>query len=112
MVTGWKVAPAGLARGMFSSLEGSYDRFIQQLILYAGLLSHFVHRGVTATGASLVFMSREINPKLLDGMFGFADGVMIAASFWSLLAPGSEMAEQFRFCHHGYPGGFRDHDDS
>ena len=50
--------------------------------------------GLTAAGAALVFLHREIKPKLLDGMLGFAAGVMIAASFWSLLAPGIEMAEQ------------------
>lgn len=48
---------------------------------------------MTATGAGVVFFFREINRKLLDGMLGFAAGVMIAASYWSLLAPGIEMAE-------------------
>jgi ZIP family zinc transporter len=50
--------------------------------------------GLTAAGAALVFLSRDINQKLLDSLLGFAAGVMIAASFWSLLAPGIEMAEQ------------------
>ncbi|ACN15554.1 ZupT [Desulforapulum autotrophicum HRM2] len=50
--------------------------------------------GVTAAGAALVFFTRTVNPKLMDCMLGFAAGVMIAASFWSLLAPGLEMAEQ------------------
>jgi ZIP family zinc transporter len=49
--------------------------------------------GVTALGASMVFLTREVNKKLLDSMLGFAAGVMIAASFWSLLAPAIEMAE-------------------
>ncbi len=49
--------------------------------------------GVTAAGASLVFFTKAVNPKLMDSMLGFAAGVMIAASFWSLLAPGLEMAE-------------------
>ncbi len=48
---------------------------------------------VTAAGASLVFFFKEINRKVLDGMLGFAAGVMIAASFWSLLAPAIEMTE-------------------
>jgi hypothetical protein len=43
--------------------------------------------GVTALGAASVFLSKEVNRKLLDGMLGFAAGVMIAASFWSLLEP-------------------------
>jgi ZIP family zinc transporter len=49
--------------------------------------------GVTAAGAALVFLTRDINQKLMDSMLGFAAGVMIAASFWSLLSPGIEMAE-------------------
>lgn len=50
--------------------------------------------GVTALGASLVFFFKKINNMVLNGMLGFAAGVMIAASFWSLLAPGIEMAEE------------------
>ncbi len=49
--------------------------------------------GVTALGASLVFFFKTVNQKVLDGMLGFAAGIMIAASFWSLLAPSIEMAE-------------------
>ena len=48
---------------------------------------------MTALGAGMVFFFRTINRKVLDGMLGFAAGVMIAASFWSLLAPAIEMAE-------------------
>jgi len=48
---------------------------------------------VTALGAGLVFLFRTVNRKILDGMLGFAAGVMIAASYWSLLAPAIEMSE-------------------
>jgi len=48
---------------------------------------------VTAAGASLVFFFKTINRKMLNGMLGFASGVMIAASFWSLLKPAIAMAE-------------------
>lgn len=48
---------------------------------------------VTALGASLVFVTRSVNQALLDSMMGFAAGVMIAASFWSLLVPALDMAE-------------------
>ena len=48
---------------------------------------------LTALGAGLVFFFKTINRKALDGMLGFAAGVMIAASYWSLLAPAIEMAE-------------------
>ena len=49
--------------------------------------------GLTALGAGMVFFFRTINRKVLDSMLGFAAGVMIAASYWSLLAPAIEMAE-------------------
>ena len=48
---------------------------------------------MTALGAGGVFVAREISRKVLDGMLGFAGGVMIAASYWSLLAPAIEMSE-------------------
>ena len=50
--------------------------------------------GVTAFGASFVFFFRKMNQKVLDAMLGFAAGVMIAASFWSLLAPAIAMSEE------------------
>ncbi|MBV1708237.1 MAG: ZIP family metal transporter [Erysipelothrix sp.] len=50
--------------------------------------------GVTALGASLVFFFKSIKKTVLNGMLGFAAGVMIAASFWSLLAPSIAMAEE------------------
>ena len=49
--------------------------------------------GLTALGAGLVFFFKTINRKVLDGMLGFAAGVMIAASCWSLLIPSIEMSE-------------------
>lgn len=48
---------------------------------------------VTALGAATVFFTKTVNQKLLDAMLGFAAGVMIAASYWSLLAPAIEMSE-------------------
>jgi ZIP family zinc transporter len=50
--------------------------------------------GVTALGSSMVFFFKTINKKILNSMLGFAAGVMIAASFWSLLKPSIEMAEE------------------
>lgn len=49
--------------------------------------------GLTALGAAGIFFAKEINRKVLDAMLGFAAGVMIAASYWSLLAPAIEMSE-------------------
>ena len=48
--------------------------------------------GMTALGAALVFLFKDMSKKLLNGMLGFAAGVMIAASFWSLLLPAIEMS--------------------
>ena len=49
---------------------------------------------MTALGASVVFFFKRINRKVMDGMLGSAAGVMIAASFWSLLAPAIAMVEE------------------
>lgn len=49
--------------------------------------------GMTALGAALVFLFKEVKLHILNMMLGFASGVMIAASFWSLLAPAIEMAQ-------------------
>ncbi len=56
------------------------------------LVSTLFTWGMTALGAALVFTTKTMNEKLLDGMLGFAGGVMIAASFWSLLSPALDMA--------------------
>lgn len=53
--------------------------------------------GVTALGAALVFPFRDIGREFLNAMLGFASGVMIAASFWSLLAPSIELSEKLGF---------------
>lgn len=56
--------------------------------LYATLFTWLV----TAAGAAFVFLFRTMNRAVLDGMLGFTGGVMVAASFWSLLAPAIEMS--------------------
>lgn len=61
--------------------------------VYQALIATLFTWGMTALGASLVFTTKTFNQKLMDCMLGFAGGVMIAASFWSLLAPALEMAE-------------------
>ncbi len=50
---------------------------------------------ITALGASLVFFFKTIHRGVLDGMLGFTGGVMVAASFWSLLMPSIELSEKF-----------------
>jgi ZIP family zinc transporter len=56
------------------------------------LLATMFTWGVTALGAALVFGTKQVGRKLLDAMLAFAAGVMIAASFWSLLAPSIELS--------------------
>ncbi|MEW6717513.1 MAG: ZIP family metal transporter [Chloroflexota bacterium] len=49
---------------------------------------------LTALGSAMVFIFKSMNRKVLNGMLGFASGVMIAASYWSLLAPAIELAQE------------------
>ncbi|XP_018425832.1 PREDICTED: zinc transporter ZIP11 [Nanorana parkeri] len=51
--------------------------------------------GLTAAGAALVFVFSTGQRRILDGSLGFAAGVMLAASYWSLLAPAIEMSEHY-----------------
>lgn len=55
--------------------------------IQAALYSSLFTWGLTALGASLVFFFKKMNRAVLDGMLGFTGGVMVAASFWSLLSP-------------------------
>lgn len=57
--------------------------------LFATLLTWFL----TALGASVVFFFKSMNRIVFDGMLGFTGGVMVAASYWSLLAPAIEMSK-------------------
>ena len=66
---------------------GSIDPILAAF--YATLFTWFL----TAFGASFVFFFKNMNRVVLDGMLGFTGGVMIAASFWSLLAPAIAMSE-------------------
>ncbi len=59
---------------------------------YQALIGGSISWGMTAIGASVVFFFREIKESVMRVMLGFAAGVMIAASFWSLLAPAIEFA--------------------
>lgn len=65
----------------------SIDSPVQQA-LYASLFTW----GLTAIGAAFVFLFKSMNRAFFDGMLGFTGGVMVAASFWSLLSPAIEMS--------------------
>lgn len=64
-----------------------------------GLLATVFTWGVTALGAALVFFFKQVDKKILNAMLGFGAGVMMAASFWSLLNPAIELCEEL-----GYSG--------
>jgi ZIP family zinc transporter len=68
--------------------------FFQNLhpVIQALLATSFTW-AMTALGAAAVFTARDISRRVLDAMLGFAGGVMIAASYWSLLAPAIAMSE-------------------
>ena len=68
--------------------------FLQQFSpIVQALFATLFTWGVTALGAAFVFVNKTVNRKLLDAMLGFAAGVMIAASFFSLLLPAIDMSE-------------------
>lgn len=56
------------------------------------LVATFFTWSLTALGAAFVFGMKEFNRKILDAMLGFAAGIMLAASFWSLLVPAIDLA--------------------
>lgn len=70
------------------------DFFTQLSPVWQALIATTFTWLVTALGAATVFFLKKVNRKLLDGMLGFAAGVMIAASFWSLLSPAIEMTKE------------------
>jgi ZIP family zinc transporter len=77
--------------------------FITQNTVLQALLATLFTYGMTALGAATVFCFGNINRKVLDGMLGFAAGVMIAASYFSLLSPAIEMAETVYDAGRGLP---------
>ncbi|AVR44923.1 ZIP family metal transporter [Christiangramia fulva] len=73
-------------------MQGVIEYFKSIDPVLAALYATIFTWGLTALGASLVFLLRGMNRAFFDGMLGFTGGVMVAASFWSLLAPGIEMS--------------------
>jgi ZIP family zinc transporter len=75
---------------MFESIIRYFESIDPVLAaLYATLFTWFL----TAFGASFVFLFKTMNRVVLDGMLGFTGGVMVAASYWSLLSPAIDMSE-------------------
>lgn len=69
-----------------------FDWFVNSSYVFQAFLATLFTWFLTAVGASLVFFFKRINKNVMDAMLGFAAGVMIAASFWSLLSPAIDMA--------------------
>ncbi|VEB25410.1 GufA-like protein [Actinobacillus lignieresii] len=70
-----------------------FDLFLSLNPILQAFIAGLFTWGCTIFGAAFVYFFKTVNRKLLDVMMGFAAGVMIAASFWSLLAPALEYAE-------------------
>ncbi|MGH2625816.1 MAG: ZIP family metal transporter [Anaerolineales bacterium] len=72
-------------------------RFEELHPIVQALLGTSLTWGLTALGAATVFSAVRVNRKVLDAMMGFASGVMIAASYWSLLAPSIDLSRDMGF---------------
>ncbi|MCI9233839.1 MAG: ZIP family metal transporter [Bacilli bacterium] len=70
-----------------------FDYILSLNPIWQALLATIFTWSITAIGAALVYFFKKINKNLMDGMLGFAAGVMIAASFFSLIAPAITMSE-------------------
>ncbi|AHG80293.1 GufA-like protein [Mannheimia varigena USDA-ARS-USMARC-1388] len=70
-----------------------FEYFLSLSPIWQAFLAGLFTWGCTILGSSFVYFFRSVNRKLLDSMMGFAAGVMIAASFWSLLSPSLDYAE-------------------
>ena len=71
-----------------------YKWFIEQSAILQALIGGLFTWLLTAIGATLVFFFKSSNRKALDMCLGFTGGVMIAASFWSLLSPAIATVEK------------------
>lgn len=93
----WSVRAGGcLERARFRQIGEGEEKMMLTFYTLApvlqALLATLFTWFLTALGAVPVFFARNVNRKLLDSMLGMASGVMVAASFWSLLAPAIEMS--------------------
>ncbi|MBR3490300.1 MAG: ZIP family metal transporter, partial [Bacilli bacterium] len=70
-----------------------FDFFVNLNPVVQALIATLFTWFVTLLGAALVYFFKNINKNIMDGMLGFSAGIMIAASFFSLLKPAGEMAE-------------------
>lgn len=72
------------------------DFFVSLSPIYQALIASLFTWAITSLGSAVVFFFKEIKKGIMDALLGFSAGVMIAASFWSLLSPAIEMAESLQ----------------
>lgn len=70
--------------------------FVQLSPIYQALIAAMFTWAITSLGSAVVFFFKEIKKGVMDALLGFSAGVMIAASFWSLLSPAIEMATNLK----------------
>ncbi|OGN96198.1 MAG: dihydroorotate dehydrogenase [Chloroflexi bacterium RBG_13_50_21] len=68
------------------------DKFLTLSPILQALVATLFTWAITALGAGTVFLTRNVSNRFLNAMLGFAAGVMIAAAYWSLLAPSVELS--------------------
>lgn len=73
-------------------MDSIIEFFEGQHPVMGALIASLFTWGLTAAGAAIVFLFKDLHRKWLDAMLGFTGGVMIAASYWSLLSPAIEMS--------------------
>lgn len=69
------------------------DSFVNLNPIIQALLATLFTWGITAIGAAVVFIVKDVGRRMMDCLLGFSGGVMLAASYWSLLAPSIEMSQ-------------------
>jgi ZIP family zinc transporter len=86
--------PHGVPQAADGRAGAMMASFLQLNPVAQALVAGLFTWGMTGIGAATVFLTREVSRKVLDWMLGFAAGVMIAASFWSLLVPAIELSQE------------------
>lgn len=81
-----------ICNAYFIMVSIMYNYFVGLSPVWQALIAATFTWGVTALGAAVVFFFKDVKKSIMDVLLGFSGGVMIAASFWSLLSPAIEMA--------------------
>ncbi|BBA33186.1 Zinc/iron permease [Methylocaldum marinum] len=90
---GWNLSAPGVC--VDGGATAASNWFAERPHVLQAFLASLFTWGMTALGAALVFFAKRVNQKQLDAMLGFSAGVMLAASYWSLLAPAIDLSEGY-----------------